>query len=81
MFYNSSDIILVLNFYAKKKNLLFEELAGDKEFQIFLVSAILGNDTHVSAFLQKSGNSVNAYDSFHRTPLFWATTMGPQQCC
>ena len=44
--------------------------------QKILVAALLGNTSEVSSLLHTNETILNTYDSFHRTPLFWASTRG-----
>ena len=63
-----NDKIVSAMFYRNITNLdLSEEV---------LVAAFLGNLTEVSFLLQNNESILNTYDSFHRTPLFWASTRG-----
>ena len=64
---------------AKVAKLIFNQPTSvKKETQELFVAAILGNATKVSACLESNETTinVNSYDSFHRTPLFWASTRG-----
>lgn len=41
-----------------------------------LVAALLGKAAQVNKILERNESFVNTLDSFHRTPLFWASTRG-----
>ena len=62
---------------AKISSLIFiENTPFEKETSKVFVAAILGNANEISDLLESTKSNVNSYDSYHSTPLFWASTRG-----
>ena len=72
-FNEQGDIIEIIASLIYKKDTEFP-----REMSEIFMAAILGKASLISDLLRKNvnGSRMNFYDSYHRTPLFWASTRG-----